>query len=199
MLNRFTLLISMILIGFFSVVLFFVVKTRKEEVLVYKNYLIEQKKITKEPLSSVIQQVRENVHKDIWYTQDDQTRLQYKIESPFSLLILSPSEGKIEVEEQLLDISCWMQEKIFEKEGELFQSVRFLQAKQGIYHYHQQKFQAENADISFFTYKGQELPLFCSDTPPFLRGRAKKIEISAEGKVPHFQAHEFQANLKEKD
>ena len=141
-------------------------------------------------------QVRQKVRKDIWFTQDDESRLHYSIESARSLLTLIPIHNHFEVVETLQGIRCLMQDKLYTEQESPLQQVRLLQADEGLYRYTTQEFTASGVDLSLFRMPGHDLPKEeLQDKFAFLKGIAKDASFTFSGKTPQFQAGEFKATL----
>jgi hypothetical protein len=141
-------------------------------------------------------QIRHDVRKDIWFTQDDKSRLHYRIESARSLLTLIPIQNHFEVVETLQGIRCLMQDKLYAEGESPLQQVRLLQAQEGLYRYTTQEFTASGVDLSLFRIAGHDLPsVEIQDKFAFLKGIAKDASFTFSGKTPQFQAGEFKATL----
>jgi hypothetical protein len=165
----------------------------------YEQYKKEQELLSEKPLFSTATQNRKQVRKDIWFTQENQTRLQHRIDSESSILTLQPSKGRsFEVIEQLFHIRCLMQEKVYATSAQAFmQQVRFMEADEGIYRYQIQNFTANQVSLSLFRLPGFLLPADVSQSHPFLKGNAQDITFSISGSVPQFQAQNFKATLRQ--
>lgn len=138
-------------------------------------------------------QIRSQVRKDLWIAEANGERLQNRIESDSSLLILKPRKtGSLEVIEELTGVRCWLQEKI--QPLEKTQQIRFLIAKEGIYLYKDQKFEAQNVKLSLYKMPGKILPFNLENYKPFLKGSAENILFSLENKGPCFTATQFKAS-----
>ena len=141
-------------------------------------------------------QMRQNVRKDIWFTQDDESRLHYRIESARSLLTLIPIHNHFEVVETLHGIRCWMQDKLYMDREAPEQQVRQLSAETGLYRYTTQEFTASGVALSLFRIPGHTLPKEeLQDNFAFLKGIAKDASFTFGGKTPQFQAGEFKATI----
>lgn len=138
-------------------------------------------------------QIRKQVRKDIWVAGINGERLQNRIESDSSELLLKPeANGSIEVIEHLTNVRCWLQEKV--QPSDKTQQVRFLVAKEGIYRYRDEQFTATNVLLSLYRLPGKVLPLNLTSYKPFLKGNAESILFSLENKAPQFKATHFQAS-----
>ncbi len=160
-----------------------------------KNELIENTK-TQTDFSGITssEQTRKNVVKDLWIAQSNSERLHNKIESDTSLLTLKPKENSIEIIEHLTGVRCFIQEKIQFLNGETSQQMRFFVAKEGLYHYKDQSFQASNVLLSMYKIPGKDLPLNLTTYNPFLKGSAEKVVFSLENGQSFFQATHFKAS-----
>lgn len=159
-----------------------------------------QKDGTSESLTSTTNQTRQGVRKDIWFAGEDHSRLQYRIESESSLLSFLTTGEKVEVVENLENIKCWMQDRLYvEPDAGALQQIRFLQAAQGIYRYSTQEFLAQTVTLSLFRLPGHTLITTSDPKYAFLKGIAKDVSFSVSGKNPHFQAQHFSATFKQKE
>lgn len=161
--------------------------------------LLECKEIASSNTLPTTQQFRYDVCKDIWFAQEDHSRLHYRISSQSSLITLIPVKNKFEMVESLQTIKCWMQDKLFHplESQKPMQQVRYLEANQGTYHYTTQEFHANDVMLSLFHIPGHVLPLQSMDEKQaFLRGMAETVSlILCGGKTPQFQAEKFKATL----
>jgi len=170
-----------------------------QDIAKYRGLVEQYRKIASQTLSDSATQSREGVRKDIWFSQEDKSRLHYRIESDSSLLTMVPNKGKFNMVENLSNIRCWMQEKLYGTEQDQMQQIRFLKASEGLYRFNQQQFQANSVDISLFRMPGHELATPTSTKAAFLNGNADDISFSVSGKTPQFQAHHFTASLRKED
>ncbi len=171
---------------------------RPSDVENYKKLLEESKAhSTVRALPTAAHQIRTKVSKEVWFTQEDRSRLQYRIHSESSLLTLEPKEKKIHVVENLNMVRCWMQDKLYKaaNTGEEMQQLRFWEADHGLYRYTTQELLAQDVKISLFRLEGHTLPLNCDPNIAFLKGIANNVSFSITGKTPQFQANQFQATL----
>lgn len=149
--------------------------------------------------SAQAQQKRERVSKQIWY-QDD-TPLYCRIDSAESELFLFHEHNTTEVVEELKDVACFMQEKLFYEEGKPMQRVRYLEARQARYNYHTHLFLAEDVRLWRYQYEGHEAMVdHREDAVLLMHAIAEKVEFTLEGDSHDFIAHHLKAILKdEKD
>lgn len=165
----------------------------------YKSLIEQYRQLANQSLSDSATQTREGVRKEIWFSQEDKSRLHYRIESDSSVLTVAPSGGKFDLIENLSNIRCWMQEKLYEEGSNNMQQVRFLQASEGTYRYSQQQFLANSVALSMFRLPGHELVTPMSTRGAFLKGNANDISFSVSGKTPQFEAHQFTASLRQEE
>jgi hypothetical protein len=140
-------------------------------------------------------QNRSGVRKDLWLSQQDRTRLHYRIDSKSSVLTLLPIDDKLDIIENLQQIQCWMQDKLYAQGNVAMQQMRFFEADQGIYQYSTQKFAANSVALSLFRLPGIQLPVSIDPSTAFLRGIAQDVSFSIAGKTTQFQAQRFKATL----
>ncbi|HAZ15225.1 MAG: hypothetical protein A2Y28_01545 [Chlamydiae bacterium GWC2_50_10] len=172
---------------------------RKEDVAAYRKMLEEYR--TPSPgrsLPNTVQQIRTQIHKEIWFTQEDRSRLHYRIFGDSSLLTLEPGGKRMHVVENLNGVKCWMQEKLYysaDPQSKPMQQLRFWEADHGVYRYTTQQLLAQDVHISLFRLLGHTLPVTCDPRIAFLKGIANNVSFSITGKTPQFKAHQFQATL----
>ncbi len=140
-------------------------------------------------------QNRRSVRKDLWLSQQDRTRLHYRIDSKSSVLTLLPIDDKVDIIENLQQIQCWMQDKLYAQGDVPMQQMRFFEADQGIYQYSSQRFAANTVTLSLFRIPGLQLPTTIDPRTAFLRGIAQDVSFSVAGKTTQFQAQKFKATL----
>lgn len=173
-------------------------RMRPSDLATYRADQARRQQITtsqSKPFSSTTQN-RLGVRKEIWFTQEDHTRLTYRIESRSSLLTLLPNQDKIDVIENLEDLKCWMQERLlYNTTDGKQQQVRLIEAAKGSYRYTSQQFIANSVTLSLFRLPGHELQLSLNPANAFLKGIAKDVFFSISGKTPQFHAQHFQASL----
>lgn len=160
--------------------------------------MVQQKEIASSKCPTPTNQHRKQVRKDIWFSQDDCSRLHYQIASEGSLLTLTPIKNKFEVVETLQGIRCWMQDKLLcDETGEdLTQQTRLIEAKDGVYRHTTQEFKANGVTISLFRLPGHHLPKDPADeNDAYLSGVAHDISFLFSGKTPQFQARQFEATM----
>ncbi|MBI2812296.1 MAG: hypothetical protein HYX67_15905 [Candidatus Melainabacteria bacterium] len=176
---------------------FSLVFVRPSDLAVMKKCLKEQEQTSSQTLFSTTQQQRKGVVKEIWFAQEDNTRLNYRIHSESSLLTIKPDGKNFELIEKLEKIKCWMQDKLYEPGGNVgeMQQVRFLAAEEGLYRYTTQEFLAQSVALSLFRMGGHELPKEVSGAKPFLKGIAEDVSFAVSGKNPQFKAKHFKAEL----
>lgn len=163
----------------------------------YKQ-LIENRKIASSNAFSPTNQERKQVRKDIWFSQDESSRLHYQIASTGSQLTLTPVKNKFELVERLEGIKCWMQDKLISNNvrDDFTQQARFIEADSGVYRHTTQEFFANGVTLSLFRLPGHELPTApINEEEAILRGIAHNISFHFSGKTPHFQANQFEATM----
>lgn len=169
---------------------------RKSDLLHYERILKEQE--TTNSLPTTAHQIREKVHKEIWFTQEDRSRLQYRIYSNTSLLTLEPADKKIHIVENLQKVRCWMQDKLYyaaATKQQPMQQVRYWEADHGVYRFNSHELLAQDVSLSLFRLPEHQLPRNYLPNNSFLQGLAKNVSFSITGKTPQFQATQFQATV----
>ncbi|QZA59189.1 hypothetical protein [Candidatus Rhabdochlamydia porcellionis] len=160
--------------------------------------LLERQIQSKTDFSSA-NQTRLNVTKDIWLTQDNNSRLHHRIASRSSLLVLKPNEGKFKLIEELDQINCLMQERIYYSNGVAMQQVRLLEANSGQYHFSEKQLLSQGVSISVYKLNTHTLPQEIFLTSPIFSGNAENISMIISGKTPELQAKGFIAQMYPKD
>jgi hypothetical protein len=140
-------------------------------------------------------QSRSCVRKDLWVAQTPLERTCTRIESEKSFLVFRPKGNSLELFEELQNIRCWIQEKSSMRE----QQMRFFLAKDGLYRYRGQSFEAHKVSLSLYklenTLSTASFALDSKQYSPFIRGTADKVLFSLQNGAPTFQAYQFQASL----
>ncbi len=161
----------------------------------YRAVLKSGRAIAKATKDQKTHQNRSGVRKDLWISQQDRTRLHYRIDSKSSVLTLLPIDDKMDIIENLQQIRCWMQDKLYAQGSSSMQQMRFFEADQGTYQYSTQQFNANSVALSLFRIPGIQLPIVVDPKTAFLRGIAQDVSFSIAGKTTQFQAQRFKATL----
>ncbi len=159
---------------------------------------IENQKVAKSTTAlSTTQQWRKGVKKEIWFSQEDRSRLHHRICSETSTLTIVPEGNRLDFIERLENISCWMQDKLIAPSMTTHssQQLRFLKANEGFYHYSSQEFLAQSVDLSLYKLEGDQLPERLPKIKPFLKGVAKDVTFAVSGKTSQFKAEQFKAEF----
>jgi|SRR5579862_6890105 len=174
------------------------VHVRPRDMEACRRLQMQDKIVSTQGLISTTHQQRKNVKKDIYFLQEDNSRLHYRIYSQSSLLTMQPqAEGKkIELNEKLEKIKCWMQDKLYYSSPGVgaMQQIRFLEAEEGVYCYTSQQFLAQSVTLSLFRLPDHDLPNDIRAVP-FLKGIAQDVSFAVSGKTPSFKAQHFKAEL----
>lgn len=174
------------------------VHVRPRDIEACRRLQMQDKIASSQGLISTTHQHRKNVKKDIYFVQEDNSRLHYRIHSQSSLLTMQPkTEGKkIELHEKLEKIKCWMQDKLYYSSPGTgpMQQIRFLEAEEGLYNYTSQQFLAQSVALSLYRLPQHDLP-YVVKTAPFLKGIAQDVSFAVSGKTPSFKAQHFRAEL----
>ncbi len=134
-------------------------RIRPSDVSHFKKRFKQEETAASKNLFSTSQQERHGVVKEIWFSQEDKSRLHYRISSESSLLTILPEGNNFDLIEKLEKIKCWMQDKLSDPgAGAVRQQVRFLAAEEGLYRYASQEFLAQSVALSLFRLNGHELP-----------------------------------------
>ncbi|MBS0604987.1 MAG: hypothetical protein JSS60_08150 [Verrucomicrobia bacterium] len=174
-----------------------IARVRPSDIASIKGKIQEQEIASSRNIFSTTQQQRKGVVKEIWFSQEDNTRLHYRIFSESSLLTIKPEGKSFDLIEKLEKIKCWMQDKLYDPAAGSgpTQQIRFLAAEEGLYRYTSQEFLAQSVALSLFRLGGHDLPKETMTTKPFLKGIAEDVSFAVSGKNPQFKAKHFKAEL----
>lgn len=171
---------------------------REKDIAAYKQLVGPQEsRSSQKQIASTSHQTRQGVRKDIWFAQEDGSRLQTRIESQSSLLTLHPKGNRFEVIEELQKIRCWMQDRLYTVAGtgSSMQQMRYLEADTGTYLYSTQQFAAQSVALSLFRLPGHALILNQDPSSAFVQGIAQDVSFAVSGKSPQFSAKNFKATF----
>ncbi len=176
---------------------YFLCHVRSDDIALIKQKISEQELATSKSVFATTQQQRKGVVKEIWFSQEDNSRLHYRIFSESSLLTIKPKGKSFDLIEKLEKIKCWMQDKLYEPGAGIgpMQQIRFLAAQEGLYRYTTQEFLAQTVALSLYRLGGHELPKETLTSRPFLKGIAEDVSFAVSGKSPQFKAKHFKAEL----
>ena len=198
MLFRKITLYSFSALGFFTLLWLCQIGLVKEsDILTYRK-MKNRHEVASSPqvFATSTHQTRQGVRKDIWFSQEDKSRLHTRIESASSLLTIQPKEHNYEVIEELQKIHCWMQDRVYVGEGgKPMQQMRYIEADSGTYLYTTQQFLAQTVVLSLFRLPGHSLLINQDQSAAFIRGIAQDVSFSVSGKSPQFQAKNFKAQF----
>ena len=164
----------------------------------YKSLLEQKHAISSSSTLANSYQKRQGVRKDIWSVTPEGRRLHHRLESVSSLLTLIPKGNKIDIIENLGELKCWMQDKVF-MEGSPMQQVRYFEAREGAYRLLAEDFSAHNVSLAVHRLPGENLPAPGKLNTPFLKGVAEDVFFSLSEKTPQFKAHHFVATFKHRE
>lgn len=156
-----------------------------------------QQNLSSRQIFQTAQQERKGVVKELWFSQEDHSRLHYRIASESSVLTLKPEEKKWDLIEKLENLQCWMQDKLYDPTVQNVggQQVRFLRAAEGVYHFSSQEFFAQSVALSLYRLDGQVLPKEFGGQKPFLHGVAEDVSFAISDHQPRFNARFFKADI----
>lgn len=169
-----------------------------------------------------IELFRKGVHKFVWHQSSHQQKDGPKIHSgqsplPYSCQIqaresrlkLSPQGNNYSMIEQMEEITCIWQEKLYYlyPDGQKIcssdnpcqknpsrnlipmQEVRYLKAETGSYNYNTQKFIGENVQFWKYQLPGHTPPQHVTEGVAIIAGKAQNIELTLTDDKPHFNAN----------
>ena len=143
-----------------------------------------------------VTQVRTGVSKDFWIFDPDKGRLHHHIESPHSVLTAISRGDHVDLEEKMIGLKCYVQEKVEEEEGAFLQHIRFIQSEEGVYHYSYHTFDAAKVDVALLSLPGSTLAPPYDLEDAYLKGVAEKVSLSFSSKTPTFHAKKFKAHIR---
>ncbi|GAB4233974.1 MAG: hypothetical protein Tsb0021_13160 [Chlamydiales bacterium] len=141
--------------------------------------------------SEIKSQHRTYVKKD-FFLKDQQKNLQQTITADESDVMIVKGHHGIEIVEQMTNISCLLQVKLFE-EPYPWQSLRCIQCKNGCFNYRHQVFTGTQALLSEYQLPGHKLAIE-EHFSPYLTGNAQEIYFNL-GK--HSELHAYGVNLEQ--
>ncbi|MCH9627481.1 MAG: hypothetical protein S4CHLAM2_11220 [Chlamydiales bacterium] len=167
-----------------------------EDVVAYQKLVESSKPVSKTVLSQS-KQLREGVIKEIWY--QGRSPLCIRIASTLSELCFSQQNGEMEVVEQLENVECLMQEKLYYAEGKPMQLVRYMEATRATYHYTTQIFTAEGTQFWRYRLEGHEPVSTIEGHEPIMSATAQTVEFTLKEKEIDFQAHQLRATFNQEE
>lgn len=197
MLRRVTLTSTLVVALFALVWLFQFAVPRPSDYTLVQELLNEEKNPSHER-RNVAHQQRKGIRKEIWITSEDGNRLHDIIESNTSTLTLVPRKHKVDIVEHLGKTHVWMQDKLYTGEnGSPMQQMRQFSADIGTYHFRTHAFTSNRSTLSFFRLPGHALTQNLDDEDAYLKGNAKDLSFSLDGKQMRFEADTFHARLRQ--
>ena len=141
---------------------------------------------------ALCQQFREGVTKKMW-TEEEQY---CAITSASSELFFFTEKGDVEVIEELENVNCMLQERLFVKHGKKMQTLRLLKAKEASLNYNTQLFTSNNVSMWTYEIAGHAPPDTLEGHEPILEGRADQVELQLAGKSFAILAHHFEGQMR---
>jgi cell division protein FtsI/penicillin-binding protein 2 len=147
------------------------------------------------------QQTRTQITKQIFFMKEHE-RLQWRLMSEKSELKLSQVENTIELIEYFTNVACQCQEQFTNCDKgnvlcEPSQFIRYLKAKEAVYHYKTEQLVAEDVYLTRYKIKGHQWVNDLHAFFPLMQGRAKKIQLSFTKDDRSFHAQDLQAIFQE--
>ncbi len=130
--------------------------------------------------------------RDVMFTDGSQ-RLRMRLWSKQGDLLFRQQHGEQELVEDMEDVHCIMQEKLFEKEGQPFQQIRVITADTATYSYEQELLTAKDVFIQQYVIPGHTLVEQLDGYVPSMRGKAASAEFSLGGENVRVQLQQFKA------
>lgn len=168
--------------------------------------LLESSQMTEESALKTLcetRQRRKNIQKDIWAVQAGKPRLHLRILADRGALTLSYNLGKIEAEEHLEELRCWIQEKCLESSGQIHnrgplqlrQKLQYLESNTGVYSYQKQALNAEKVSLWQYNLPGHDWISEPLEEEAELSGDASRIHFYFDENSPSFRAYKVRATL----
>lgn len=141
-------------------------------------------------------QMRSGVSKDLWISEKGEKRLHHHIESPRSILTAIPHKNRIELVEQMVGMKCYFQEKIEQENGEMVQTIRYIESEEGTYRYTDHNFDAHSVFLALYRAPGESLTTQLNTKDAYLKGVAEEVTLSLSEGSPNFHAEKFKAQIR---
>lgn len=169
---------------------------KPQDRLKYSRLMQAQKKAARFSKKEPIHQQRFNVQKDIWYLENGM-RLHFSLFSTDSFLSLKEKNGKFELVEDLKNLHCFAQEKIYfnSHTHQWEQKLRYFKAKKGTYLFPSHQFLSDMINLYFYDLEGTDLPKDITPFSPYLKGVASQVSFMFSDKKSHFKAYHFKASF----
>lgn len=152
---------------------------------------------TNEALLSYSEQKRKGVRKQVWYQDEDP--LYFRIEGQESELFFFRQNNRVEIVEELTDVTCIMQEDLFYEGEKPMQRVRYLKAERASYNYSSHLFVAENVHLWKYQLEGHTPPDNIEHAKALMRATAQSVEFTLKGNKLNFIAHQMKATVNGKE
>jgi hypothetical protein len=162
----------------------------------YQKLLVNIEGELERNVPSLSTQERIGVRKDLFFYKNG-SRQQLKVLSDYSELQLHRIQNRVELMEEMRDIQCYMQEKLFSSHATKtpMQSVLFLEAATARYFYKTEDLIAENVKIQRFLAHGDNLNNDLHVIKPLISGIAEKIRFFYDQNGPNVKTEQFKATL----
>ncbi len=156
-------------------------------------------------------QQRQGIQKDVYFFHDGQ-RLQTRLRSSDSTMVLDNQEEGLEIIEKMQNVKGAMQEELYYllpdgrevvhladgmdlsgKDAWIpMQRVRYMEADFATYYYNSEKLMADGVKIYSYIMPSHKLPDSFNEAKPVMTGTARSIECSLAGRSMAFRADELQ-------
>lgn len=156
----------------------------------YSNILPQS---TSHPL--LAKQYRHQISKQLLF-QENNSRLQWRVHSPQSEVLLEQAGNSLELVEKLQGTVCKMQEKINSEEQNSYQLVRCLEAEKAVYNYKHKQLSADQVRLQRYKIPHTDWVDSLSPYSPFMQGQAQSVQLTFS-QEPLFKAKGFQAAFQE--
>lgn len=142
------------------------------------------------------QQQRKGVQKDLFFNRNGQ-RLQLRLTSKEATMVLEHTLDGTQLIEKMQDVKCWMQEELLERQGQAYQTLRYLEADSATYFYKNDEVVASDVKVFRYTLPGHDLVIALAGQKPSMKGHADAVQFSMAGKEIQFKAQKLKATIEE--
>ncbi|MEI8365799.1 MAG: hypothetical protein WCF65_05205 [Parachlamydiaceae bacterium] len=148
-------------------------------------------------------QVRFGIQRDVSFKKNGVPH-QFRVRSAQAELVTEKSHNALQVVENMLDVDCWVQERVDAQSENPEQVIIMLHAEKAAFYYQDDMLIAEKVNFSRTMASGtefQEYSLNCDQIEGCRRlatGTATKAEVSLTGKKPNLIADQLKARIQDK-
>lgn len=142
-------------------------------------------------------QQRSDIQKDLLLAREGQ-RLQMRLKSSTGALALIHQDHKNVLVEEMQNVDCLLQEKLFEQKGLPMQQLQQILAAKATYYYGDQKLIAENVQLAQYEIPGHAFTTELASYTPSLQGKATQVETTLSDRPPQMKLRGFSGIVSQK-